>query len=63
MANAEFFTIIAFLVTILIIMLAGFGCLIHQTNAIREELHKLDKRLTVIETILSIFGYTNKKVD
>lgn len=51
--NYEFCTTIGMLA-------AGFGWLIYQNNKIKDQLHAIDNRLTVVETILSMMGYPVK---
>lgn len=49
MENIQFFTIISMLA-------AGFGWLIHQISEVNKKVISLESRVTVIETILSMMG-------
>lgn len=49
MADYQFFTLIGMLG-------AGFGWLIHQINGLSKRMTNLESRVTVIETILSMMG-------
>ena len=49
MDNAQFFTIIAMLA-------AGFGWMIHQISDISKRVACIESRVTVIETILAMMG-------
>jgi len=49
MDNMQFFTIIGMLA-------AGFGWMIHQINDVRKKVSSLETRVTVMETILSMMG-------
>jgi len=49
MDNMQFFTIIGMLA-------AGFGWLIHQLNCLNKRMNNLESRVTVIETILAMMG-------
>jgi hypothetical protein len=42
-------------------MLAGFGWLIHRMDKIELRLAEIDKRLTVVETILAMMGMPIKE--
>jgi len=53
MDNIQFLTIIGMLG-------AGFGWLIHQLNDVKRKVSSLEKRVTVIETILSMMGMPMK---
>lgn len=47
--------------SVLIPMLAGFGWLIHRMDKIELRLAEIDKRLTVVETILAMMGMPIKE--
>jgi hypothetical protein len=42
-------------------MLAGFGWLIHRMDKIESRLSDIDRRLTVVETILAMMGMLIKE--
>jgi hypothetical protein len=42
--------------TLVGMLTAGFGWLIHQINGVKDRMAKLETRITVIETILGMIG-------
>ena len=54
MENYQFWTLVAMLG-------AGFGWLIHRMDGIVQRLDDIDKRLTVVETILAMMGMPIKE--
>jgi hypothetical protein len=47
--------------SVLIPMLAGFGWMIHRMDKIELRLAEIDKRLTIVETILAMMGMPLKE--
>lgn len=46
--------------TIVGMMAAGFGWLIHQNNQLKDRLASLENRMSIVETILTMLGYPTK---
>lgn len=55
MDNYQFFTLMG-------MMAAGFGWLIHQVNGLDRRLNAIEVRMSIVETILAMMGLPIKAV-
>jgi len=49
------------IVSVLVPMMAGFGWMIHRMDKIEMRINEVEKRLTIVETILAMMGMPIKE--